>query len=420
MTPDAMDRELGREYRRRRLLGRLGAAGSLLALGVVLFVLLPGWLRPSVDRSRLRTATVDRGPVEGTVEASGTVVPAFEKALSSPVEARVERILARPGDQVAPGEEIVELDTAASRTELQRLADLMAQKRAEREEKRLEMESELADIRSGIESGRLDAEILRHRLEQDRRLHAQGLLAEERLRESEVSARKAEIELRHLEVSLERTRRAHEAGLRRLDLDFEIFRGQRDATGRELELATARADRPGVLTWVVAEEGVTVARGEVLARIADLDAFRVEATVSDVHAARLAEGLSVRVLLDGERLDGLLRGVRPRIEDGIVRFDVELDRPSHPKLRHNLRVDVLVITGARSDALRLPRSAATGGGAVGRIFVVQGDRAVRRRVRLGLAGYEHVEVVEGLAEGEEVILSDMSDSLHLKEVEIDG
>ncbi|MFP3940932.1 MAG: efflux RND transporter periplasmic adaptor subunit [Thermoanaerobaculia bacterium] len=420
MTPDAMDRELGREHRRRRLLRRVGAGAGLAALGVVLFVLLPGWLRPSLDRSRLRTASVDRGPVEGTIEASGTVVPAFEKALSSPVEARVERILARPGAQVAPGEEIVRLDTAASRTELERLEDLMAQTRAEREEKRLEMESELAGIRNRIESARLDAEVLRHRRDQERRLHAEGLLAEEALREAQVAARKAMIELRHLEASVERTRRTHGAGLRRLDLDLDILRGQRAAVRRELERATARADRQGVLTWVVPEEGVTVARGEVVARVADLDAFRVEATVSDVHAARLAEGSPVRVLLDGERLEGLLAGVRPRIEDGIVHFDVELDRPSHPKLRHNLRVDVLVITGARSDALRLPRSAATGGGAVARVFVVQGDRAVRRRVRLGLVGYERVEVVEGLAEGEEVILSDVSDVLHLEEVAIDG
>lgn len=417
-----MDRELGREVRRRRLAGRLAVAAGLGALGIALFVLLPGWLQPSVERSGIRTAAVDRGPVEGTIEASGTMVPAFEKALSSPVEARVERILVRPGTEVDPGEAIVELDTAASRTELERLEDLLSQKHAEREEKRLEMETELAEIRSKIESARLDTEILGHRLEQVRRLHAEGLLSEERLRETVVAARKAEIELRNLEESLGRCRKTHEARLRRVELDEEIFRGQRDATRRELELATARADRRGVLTWVVAQEGVTVGRGEVLARIADLDSYRVEATVSDVHAGRLAEGLPVRVLLGGERLVGLLTGIRPRIEDGVVRFDVELDRPSHPKLRHNLRVDVLVVTGARGDALRLPRAAATGsgGGALARVFVVQGERAVQRRVRLGLVGHEHVEVIDGLAEGEEVILSDMSDFLHLEEVSIDA
>lgn len=71
---------------------------------------------------------------------------------------------------------------------------------------------------------------------------------------------------------------------------------------RELELAGIRADRAGVLTRVTPEEGATVQRGDFLARIADLDSFRVEATVSDVYAALLTEGMPVRVAVDGEPL----------------------------------------------------------------------------------------------------------------------
>lgn len=418
MDGNAMDRELDPVYRRRLLARR--AAIALLGVGglAAVLVLLPGWLRPSVDGARLRTGIVSRGPVEGTIEASGAVAPAFEKALSSPVEARVVRILKRPGESVAPGEEVLELDTSASRTELDRFDDLLAQKETEREELRLALEDELADLRSRIETGSLDVEILRYRLEQDRKLAADGLLAEEALREAEVSAKKAEIGLRQLEDSLERTRRTHAARLRSVELDLDILRGQRESARRELELATARADRAGIVTWVVPEEGSTVRRGEVIARIADLDSFGVEATVSDVHAARLETGLPVRVRLDGEVLTGRLSGVHPTIENGAVRFDVALDEPSHPKLRNNLRVEVLVVTGSRSDALRLPR-ASFPAGAAAPVFVVDGDRAVRRPVRFGLSGYEHVEVLEGLLAGEEVVLSDMSQYLHLEAVTID-
>lgn len=419
VTTNAMDRELDSGFRRERLLRRLGVAVGLVALGAAVFVVLPGWLRPSVERARLRTGVVDRGPVEGTIEASGTVVPAFEKVLSSPVEARVERIRIRPGATVAPGDEILALDTSASRLELDRLDDLLAQKESEREELRLDLEAELAELRSRIESGRLDAEILRYRLEQARNLAAEALLAEEAVREAEVAARKAAIELRQLEESLERTRRTHAARLRGLELDLDILRGQREAGRRELELAGTRADRAGVLTWVTPEEGATVQRGEVLARIADLDSFQVEGTVSDVHAARLAEGLPVRVVVDGEPLAGRLAGVHPTIENGVVRFDVALEEPAHPKLRNNLRVDVLVVTGHRADALRLPRGSFAGG-AMSQVFVVEGARAVRRPVRFGLVGYERVEVVDGLQAGQEVILSDMSDYLHLDALEIDG
>jgi len=418
VSVNAMDRELDRGYRQRVLLKRGLAAAAAVAAAVVVFVLLPGWLRPSVDADRLRTAVVDRGPVEGTIEASGSVVPAFEKVLSSPVEARVVRILKRPGESVAPGDEILQLDTSASRTELERVEDLLGQKEAEREELRLQLEAEQADLEGRIEAGRLDAEIHRYRLEQDQKLAAEGLLAEEALREAEVSSKKAEIELRQLEASEDRTRRSHAAQLQGIDLALEILRGQRDAARRELDLATTQADRVGVLTWVVREEGATVRRGDVIARIADLDSFDVEGSVSDVHAARLAEGLRARVLVDGEALAGHVSGVHPTIENGVVRFDVALDQPSHPKLRNNLRVDVLVVTGRRPDALRLPR-ASFPAGAVTPVFVVDGDHALRRGVRFGLTGYDYVEVVDGLAAGEEVILSDMSSYQHLDEVRID-
>jgi HlyD family secretion protein len=157
----------------------------------------------------------------------------------------------------------------------------------------------------------------------------------------------------------------------------------------------------------------------VIARIADLDSFRVEATVSDVHAARLTPGLPVRVLLDGETLEGHLASVHPRIENGVVRFDVALVEPAHPKLRNNLRVDVLIVTGSRRDVVRLPQGSFAGGGALAQVFVVEGSRAVRTEVRFGLAGHQHVEIEEGLLPGQEVILSDMSQYLHLEEVQVD-
>ena len=73
-----------------------------------------------------------------------------------------------------------------------------------------------------------------------------------------------------------------------------------------------------------------------------LDAFRVEATVSDVHATRLLPGLPVRVTLEGASLPGSLSSVYPKIENGAVRFAVELSDPSDRRLRQSLRVDVVV------------------------------------------------------------------------------
>ncbi len=113
-----MDREISSSFRQGQLRRRVGAGLGSLAFLLAIGLLLPGWLRPTLAREQIRMGTVDRGTIEGIVEASGQVIPAFEAVLSSPVEARVEKILKRPGDLVQAGEEILALDTSASRIEV--------------------------------------------------------------------------------------------------------------------------------------------------------------------------------------------------------------------------------------------------------------------------------------------------------------
>ena len=415
-----MDRELDASFRRQQIWRRVGWTGGSLALIAAVLLLLPGWLRPSLERDRLRIGAVDRGPVEGIVEASGTVIPAFEGVLSSPVEARVEKILKRPGEVVRAGEEILKLDTSASRLAFERLQDQLAKKINEQLQARLALEKQLSDLNGQIESGRLDAEAAQYRAEQNRKLRESGLVSEQVLRASEVEAKKAKIELTQLEQSVRDARRSTEAQLQGLDLDLAILRKELGEARRQLDLATTRSDRSGVLTWVVPQEGATIQRGEVIARIADLDAYRIEATVSDIHASSLRPGLPVRVVLDHKPIvNGRLSQIYPTIENGAVKFTADLDDPRHSELRNNLGVDVLVVTGSRAEALRIPNGPYLQGGVIQKVFVIQGNRAVRRDVRLGVTGYDHSEVLEGLAEGDQVILSDMKDYLHLEQVKID-
>lgn len=413
-----MDRELDVSVQRHRTGRRIAWGIGTLGLIAVVLALLPAWLRPSIERDRIRTGKVDRGPVEGVIEASGSVIPAFESVLSSPVDARVEKILKRPGETVRAGDEILRLDTSPQRLRLETIEDNLSRKANEQQQVRLALEKSLRELRGRIESGRLDSETSEYRAEQNRKLRVDGLVSEQTLKASETEAKKARIELAQLEDSVENERRASQAKLEGLELDLRTLRKERDEALRQLELATTRSDRAGVLTWVIPQEGATIRLGEVIARIADLDSFRVDATVSDVHSSRLAVGQMVRVMLDGEPLPGRLSTVYPTIENGAVKFAVDLEEARNPKLRNNLRVDVLVVTGSRADVLRIPKGPFAKGGATEPVFVLKGDQAVRRTVRLGVSGYDHYEVLDGLAEGEEVILSDMSDYTHLEQVSL--
>ena len=196
-----MDRELEASYRYRRL-GRRAVVGiGVAVLCAAVMILLPGWLRPSLAREQIRMGTVDRGPVEGIVEASGTVVPAFEGVISSPVEARVEKVLKRPGDLVKAGDEILALDTSSARLDLGKIEDQLAKKANEQQQLRITLDKSLADLRGQIEAQKLDVEASGYRAEQNRKLRADGLVSEQTLKASEVEAKKAQIQLAQLQAS---------------------------------------------------------------------------------------------------------------------------------------------------------------------------------------------------------------------------
>lgn len=412
-----MDREIATNVKRRRLLRR-AAMGLPVLLGAWgLFVLLPGWLRPSVHRDRILTARVERGPVEETIEASGTVTPARERVVSSPIDTRILRVLKHPGDAVRRGDALLELDTESTKLDLDRIEDRLARKRNEQLQVRLALEKNLADLAGQIEKAELDRQIAQARHQRDLKMGADGLISKETLQESEVEERKAGIGLEQLRRSVDSAGRATATELDGLSLDLAILEKEAGEARHRLELATARADEDGVLTWIAPEEGSSVHRGDVLARVARLDAFRVEAHVSDVHAPRILAGLPVRVVVDGKALPGTVSSVYPKIEEGAVKFAVELADPRSSALRQNLRVDVLVVTGAREGSLRVRRGPMVQGGDGSReVFVVRGDGAVRTRVTVGLSGRDYVEVTDGLQEGDEVITSDMSDYAHMSRV----
>jgi HlyD family secretion protein len=417
-----MDRPLGPGVRRRRLARRVVpvvAVGALLLLGL-------RWgsaaLRPGVARRDIIVGRVDRGPLQVVLTAAGTVVPEVEQVVSMPVEARVLKIRKRPGDAVARGEAIFDLDLSAAELEQERLGQALALRANQQEQTRLGLQGRLNDLAGQHQMKQLQLAALRAQTERDRELHRRGLLARETLAQSELGEAQAAVDLQRIAADQEQARAATRVTLAGLALEMTTLRRERAAARRQLELATTRADRPGVVTWTLGEEGATVARGAAIARVADLRTFRVDATLPDVHAQRLSPGLPVIVKVSegasDRPLSGTITAVNPTVRDGSITFTAALTDPSSPLLRPSLRVEVLVVVSRKNHVLRLPRAAFIEPAGQRQIFVIRGNHAVRTSVSLGNAGADHLEVLSGLHPGDEVILSDMTETLHLPTLDL--
>lgn len=414
-----MDRALDPAFvtrrNRRRLLGLVAGLSATSAV----FAWGPGLIRPALHRSRLRTAHVDRGPIEAVITASGTVLPEVERVLSSPVDARVLRVLKRAGSAVAEGDAVVELDLQAATLAVEQVDRDLALKRNQQAQTRLALESRLIGLESQRHVKELQLRSLRSQLLRKQQLHQQGLVSDEERQQAELAAEQAAIELKQTEEETANARASTRTQLEGLSLETASLGKQRAEAARQLSLGTMRADRAGVVTWTVTEEGASVRKGDVIARVADLKSFRVEATASDVHARSLTVGLPVAVhISDDAQLAGRVSSVLPTIQNGALTFTAALAERSSPLLRSNLRVDVLVVRGRKEKALRLRKGPAVEGEGRQQLFVIRDGRAVRTEVVLGLSGFDACEVVEGLREGDEVILSDMTEYRHLAELRI--
>lgn len=413
-----MDRELSdRTLRNDRLKQVAKIALPLIALGIVI-ALLPGWMRASINRSRIRVATVTAGPLDAVVTASGTVVPAIERVLSSPVDARLLRVLKRPGEAVEQGDPIAELDLGESTLAFETIVTSGRIADNQQAQARLALDTSLADLDGRIERQALEFQMLSEKAGSSAQLFKDGLVSQQALRDAALAARHAELTLAQLRRDRENATRAAALQSEQLTLQRAALAKQADQARRQLELGTTRSDRTGVVTWVLSQEGSLVRRGEVIARIADLSAFRIDATVSDVHAARIRTGAPVTITLNDTSVKGTISEVQPVIDGGVIRFAVALADPSHQMLRPNLRVDVLVVTDHRARAIKVRQGTFPEIHGSPYVYVVRNGRAYRTAVRFGLRGFDEVEVISGVSEGDQVVISDMRDYAHLQELEV--
>ncbi len=413
-----MDRPVDPSYSRKRWTKRISLSALIGIALLALFAWGPAFLVPSVTRNRVRTALVSVGPIESTLTASGTVVPEFEQVLAAPLNARVLRILKKPGDIVRKGDPIVELDVSDSQSEVKTIDNKVSMKENEQGQLRITLENTLIELKSQLEIKKLEVQSLELEVGQNRKLRNEKLISDEQLRKSEVEWQRAQIELKKLEESIQNAEKSTRAQLAGRDIEMTILRQEKQDKERLLRLATTESDRDGVLTWVVQEVGSVISQGAVIARVADLSSFRVEATLSDVHASQLMTGLPARVRVNETMLDGTIRSILPTIKDGVMTIVIGLKDKANTNLRSNLRVDVYVVSGHKDRTLKIKRGPAIPGEGTHELFVIRGDVAVKTPVQIGLSSFEEAEIVSGLMEGDEVIVSDMADYMARKEVRV--
>ncbi len=415
-----MDRPIAQSEIRGRRARRLGLTLGVVLLATVLFVLGRSWIRPSVPVTRIRIAPVERGDVEATLLASGTIVAGAEQSLVSPFAGRLSRVHEEAGATLAKGQPVVALESDEVQLDLDRLGDELALLRNRRQRLELQLGIRLEELESqrAIQNEKLT--LISSRTKQHAELHREGLASAWDLKQSELDERVARIELEHIERQMERERSATRSELDGLDIEMQLLVKDLDEKRALLARSTIRAPRAGVLTWVDDALGTLLPKGSVVARVADLSRFGAEATLPAIHSGKLHPGLLAHVTVARARLTGRVRSVAPEIDDGATRVTIDLEHADHSALRANLRVDVHLVLERKPDVLRVAKGPFATGPGPQQVFVVREDELVRRDVVLGVSGVDHYEILRGLEIGDEVVVSDMQHHIHRERLALRG
>ena len=413
-----MDQAIPLDILRRRTRTRL--ASTLLVLGALCTAAwgLNRALRPSVSAADVVVAEVRRGNVDNTVGAAGVVIPVHEEVVASPGASRVAKVLAKPGQQVRAGDLLLELDDRDIRLALEALKEQLAQQDNRIATLKQELEQKRTQIVSSLELLEIDLQAARATLERNEKLRSSGLVSGENLLTAQLNVKRTEIQLRQQRALLDATHRTTATNIAAADLQKAILQKQIAQQERLLDRTRVRAPFGGMLTWLLEEEGASVAAGQLVARVSELNNYRVEATLSDFHARQLAPGQAVRVEQNGEVMAGTVHTILPEIQNGTIKLLVDLAQPRNPHLRNKMRVDVAVVTERRANVLVVDSGPAFNGRGPQPAFVVRDGVARRTTLDLGAGDGKVVEVVAGAHAGDRVVVSDTADFKHRDSIRI--
>lgn len=413
-----MDRPLAEEFKRRLVLKNFLKALLIIFFLTLLIIYVPAFFESSISRTRIRTAFVDTGDVLSTISCSGIVEPEIEMVLTSPIDTKVEKILKTPGTPLKQNERILELDLTEHKTKLNNIKEQIQLKINQQKKLKLDYDKKINDLNSQIRIKELSLEVLISKAKQQQNLFKIGGTSKEAMEQAVLSKNIAEIEFEkmknNLDLEEETFKNLHET----LNTEISLLKEEEKETVRLLNQAEARSNRNGVLTWVIENEGESIHKGQVIAKIADLNTFKVKGTISDIHASKIYIGQQIIIKLNENELDGSISVIFPTIENGIITFYANMKDKSNSILKSNLRVDLYPVIDKKENVLRIKNGPFAEGQGLQDVFIVEKNTAVKKKVTMGISNFDFYEIADGLKEGDEVIISDMNDYMHHEKIKI--
>jgi HlyD family secretion protein len=378
---------------RSNKLRRFGIAAALVVLvGAIAWPALSRFssATQSVALERLRLGTVVRGKFVSDVSAQGRVVAAVSPTVYAPAMGRVT-LKVHAGDTVKKDQLLALIDSPEVTNEYAREQAAFARQR-------IDARSRALANRQAVDLAQVTVSAAERELKRVQEAHAQGAISQLEVDRRADELTTAQVRFRHAQ---EDSKLADE-GLA-LELDRQQLLVQNLA--RRVSDLSVRSPVDGVVGTVAVNDRAAVAPNQALVTVVDLSAYEIEIQVPESYADALGIGMGADIVYGQQRLPGKLSALSPEVTNNQVvarvRFDGEVPRD----LRQNQRVSVRVVLDQRDGILMVSRGPFYEAGAGRSAFVLSDGLARRVPIRTGATSISAIEILEGLQEGDQVVIS---------------
>lgn len=358
-------------------------AGVLLIMLLLMLVTGWRWGMASSPQIQWQTVTVERGDVEELVTALGTLEPSDYVDVGAQVSGQLTRLHVAVGDRVEEGQLLAEIDASVQQSKVD--AGL----------------AELESLRAQRDQRKAELELARLQFLRQQRLHDARATSEDAFQ----SARSA-LAVTQAQIKV---------------LDAQVRQKQAAIAGDQTSLGYARiyAPRTGTVVSIEAREGQTLNANQTtptLMRIADLSVMTVSTQVSEADVDRLQKGMSVYFNTLGNsklRYDSALRQVlpTPEVVNNVVLYTAEFDiANTEQRLMSGMTAQVFFVVQSARDVLNLPVAAVKQAGREQwQVQILDSRGKVQQQsVKAGISNRVRIAILEGLAEGDSVIVGQSS------------
>ena len=394
----------------------------LAATVVVVLIVVAGMLvvvtrlkpaAPTVDRSTIWPDTVKRGPMIRQVRGStGTLVPREDRLRLIPAEteATVTRILVLPGTRVEPSTVVMELANPQLSQEAMNAGLALKAAQSEYHNTQVKLENDLMTQKAGAATVGSDYSQARLQAQTDKALYDLGVLSGLAYKASQ--SRADELTTRN-QIEADRLTLNEKVIVSQLAVQqtqVDQARAVLQLKQQQLAALHVTAGIAGVLVELPHQVGEHVAPGVTLAKVVQPDQLKAALKIAETQARDIQIGQPASIDTHNGVIPGRVQRIDPAVQNGTVTVDVELMGPLPQGARPDLSVDGTIDLERMNDVLYVGRPALGNENSTLSLFRLDpdGKGATRVPVKVGRASVNSIQVMEGLKEGDTVILSDMS------------